>query len=153
VARKASDHTPKVVRFSSEPFIHPAAFINQLSYNQSARSPMLPPSSCLDLSRAIKQLFMFVAYRLLGERAHLLSAQSPSTYPFASIHPYPSPSAQIQALCAFKDIMLKSQIIMALKLKITIHYIIHMVSSVILIMPSLASSCPFSYCMRIYAIY
>ena len=77
VARKASDHTPKFVRFSSEPFIHPAAFINQSSYNQSARSPMLPPSSCLFLSRAINQLFMFVAYRLLGEGERPLSTIQP----------------------------------------------------------------------------
>jgi len=36
-------HTPKVFDFSSEPFNHPAVFINQLSYNQVARSLMLLP--------------------------------------------------------------------------------------------------------------
>ena len=52
----------------------------------------------------------------------------------------PSQNAQIQALCTFKDIMLKSQIIMILKLKITIRYNNDITSPVILILPSLASS-------------
>jgi len=48
-----------------------------------------------------------------------------------------SQNAQIQALCTIKDIMLKSQIIMALKLKIAIQYIIDMVLPVILVLPFL----------------
>jgi hypothetical protein len=52
----------------------------------------------------------------------------------------PSPSSQISTLYYKKDIMFNHQIIMALKLKITIHYINDITSPVILILPSLASS-------------
>jgi hypothetical protein len=52
----------------------------------------------------------------------------------------PSPYHQNGTLCTFKDIILKNQIIMALKLKITIQYINDIASPDILILPSFASS-------------
>jgi hypothetical protein len=51
-----------------------------------------------------------------------------------------SPSAQIQALYHIMDIMSNSQIIMALKHKLTIHFNNVIISPNLLILPSLASS-------------
>jgi len=144
VARKASDHTPKVVWFSSEPFIHPAAFINQLSYNHVARSPMLPPSSCLDLSRAIKQLFKFVIV-ILGRGRWSKNPMHPYKNPLLrppSIHTdiLGLATSLKSAMIFEKGYNVLSLIIMVLKIKITIPYINDIASPDILILPSLASS-------------
>jgi hypothetical protein len=64
--------------------------------------------------------------------------------PFPPLHLpqayHASPSAQIQALCTFNDIMSNSQIIIILKLKLTIHFNNVIISPNLLILPSLASS-------------